>query len=50
MKKVSEEERQKISNANRDLIHSFRRMADASGFEVVGRVTPRHKDSGKIFE
>lgn len=50
MKKLEEQERQKISNANGCLINSFRRLANESGFEIVGRITLRHKESGRIFE
>lgn len=50
IKKLEEEERQKISNANGCLINSFRRLANESGFEIVGRITLRHKETGRIFE
>ena len=34
---------------NKDLIHTFRPLADIAGFEIVGRITIKHKKTGRIF-
>jgi hypothetical protein len=34
---------------NKDLIHTFRLLADMAGFEIVGRITIKHKKTGRIF-
>ena len=33
-----------------DIIHVVKLICDLSGFEVVGRITLRHKKSGREFE
>lgn len=40
----SEAERKK-----KDLIHTFRLLADMAGFEIVGRITIKHKKTGRVF-
>ena len=32
------------------LIHVFRDVAALAGFEIIGRVTVKHKESGKVFK
>lgn len=34
---------------NKDLIHTFRLLADMAGFEIVGRITIKHKKTGRVF-
>ena len=38
-----------IEKLNHKLIHTFRFLVDLAGFEIIGRVTLRHKKSGRIF-
>lgn len=40
---------QELDKANRKVIQSFRLIADLAGFEIVGRITLKHKKSGKLF-
>ena len=47
---VVNREEKEIANLNRKVIQSFRLLADFAGFEIVGRVTLRHKRSGKVFK
>lgn len=42
-------EEQDIDKLNHKVIQSFRLLVDLAGFEIVGRVTLRHKRTGKIF-
>lgn len=42
-------EEQKVVAANSKLIMAFRTCADLAGFEIVGRITLKHKASGRIF-
>lgn len=37
---------QENERKNKDLIHTFRLLA---GFEIVGRITIKHKKTGRIF-
>lgn len=43
-------EENEIERKNRDLIHTFRFLADMAGFEIVGRITIKHKKTGRIFK
>jgi hypothetical protein len=38
-----------VERLNHKVMQSFRLSADLAGFEIVGRVTLKHKRSGKIF-
>ena len=44
-KSVIQEENE-AERKNKDLIHTFRLLA---GFEIVGRITIKHKKTGRIF-
>lgn len=48
MKQVKKEE-QDINKLNHKVMQSFRLLVDLAGFEIVGRVTLKHKKSGRIF-
>ena len=48
MKNVIKEEEQIETDANR-LVHIIKSICDIAGFEIVGRVTFRHRKSGKEF-
>lgn len=39
---------QEIDKLNHKVMQSFRLLLDLAGFEIVGRVTLRHKKSGRI--
>ena len=43
-------EEQDIDKLNHKVIQSFRLLVDLAGFEIVGRVTLKHKKSGRIFK
>lgn len=45
-KNVIQEENER---KNKDLIHTFRLLADMAGFEIVGRITIKHKKTGRVF-
>lgn len=47
-KNVIQEENE-AERKNKDLIHTFRLSADMAGFEIVGRITIKHKKTGRIF-
>lgn len=47
-KNVIQEENE-AGRKNRDLIHTFRLLADMAGFETAGRITIKHKKAGRIF-
>ena len=50
-KNVIQEENE-AERKNKDLIHTFRLladMADMAGFEIVGRITIKHKKTGRVF-
>lgn len=47
-KNVIQEENE-AERKNKDLIHTFRFLADMAGFEIVGRITIKHKKTGRIF-
>lgn len=40
---------QEIEKLNHKVIQSFRLLVDLAGFEIVGRITLKHRKSGKIF-
>lgn len=42
-------EENEISHRNHELIQLFRQIVNLAGFEIVGRITLRHKESGKVF-
>lgn len=46
----AKKEEQDIDSLNHKVIQSFRLLVDLAGFEIVGRVTLRHKKSGRIFK
>ena len=43
-------EENEISHRNHELIQLFRQIVNLAGFEIVGRVTLKHKRTGKIFK
>lgn len=45
-----QEQEQEIDKLNHKVMQSFRLLLDLAGFEIVGRVTLRHKKSGRIFK
>ena len=47
-KNVTQEENE-AERKNKVLIHTFRLLADMAGFEIVGRITIKHKKTGRIF-
>lgn len=47
-KNVIQEENE-AERKNKDLIHTFRLLADMAGFEIVGRITIKHKKAGVLF-
>lgn len=46
---VRTEERD-IEQSNHQLIQLLKEMANAVGFEIVGRVTLKHKKTGRVFK
>lgn len=42
-------EEQEIEKLNHKVIQSFRLLVDLAGFEIIGRITLKHKKSGKVF-
>ena len=38
-----------LGERNHRVIQAIRSIVDLAGFEIVGRVTLRHKKSGKVF-
>lgn len=42
-------EEQDIDRLNHKVMQSFRLLVDLAGFEIVGRITLKHKKSGRIF-
>lgn len=53
MAAVKHEEKEKqyaeLEDRNHKLIYAIRNVVDLAGFEIVGRVTLKHKKSGKVF-
>lgn len=47
---VTNKEEQEVEKLNHKVIQSFRLLVDLAGFEIVGRVTLKHKKSGRIFK
>lgn len=47
---ATNKEEQEIEKLNHKLIQMFRLLVDFAGFEIVGRVTLKHKKSGRIFK
>lgn len=43
-------EEQDVDKLNHKVMQSFRLLVDLAGFEIVGRVTLKHKKSGRIFK
>ena len=43
-------EEQEVEKLNHKVIQSFCLLVDLAGFEIVGRVTLKHKRTGKIFK
>lgn len=50
MAAVKREEVQELTDKNHKLIQAIRNVADLAGFEIVGRITLKHKRSGKVFK
>lgn len=40
----------KVDELNHKVIQAIRLLLDLSGFEVVGRITLRHKKTGRMFK
>jgi len=49
MATVKREENAELVDRNHKLIYAIRNVVDLAGFEIVGRVTLKHKKSGKVF-
>lgn len=49
MKEIIREETE-TERKNRLLIQVFRLVADLAGFEIVGRITLKHRKTGRIFK
>ena len=47
-KEIIREERE-LEKANGKVIQAFRLIADLAGFEIVGRITLKHRKSGRLF-
>lgn len=46
----AKKDEQDIDKLNHKVMQSFRLLVDLAGFEIVGRITLRHKKSGRIFK
>ena len=46
----AKKQEQEIDKLNHKVMQSFRLLLDLAGFEIVGRVTLRHKKLGRIFK
>lgn len=44
----AKKQEQEIDKLNHKVMQSFRLLLDLAGFEIVGRVTLRHKKSGRM--
>lgn len=42
-------EEQELERLNHRVIQSFRLLTELAGFEIVGRITLKHKETGRIF-
>lgn len=49
MATVKREENAELADRNHKVIHTIRSIVDLAGFEIVGRITLKHKKSGKVF-
>lgn len=49
MATVKREENAELADKNHKVIHTIRNIVDLAGFEIVGRITLKHKKSGKVF-
>lgn len=49
MATVKREENAELNDRNHRLIYAIRNVVDLAGFEIVVRVTLKHKKSGKVF-
>ena len=49
MKNIMNAEQREVKKKSDNLIGAMRLLADVSGFEIVGRIHLRHKDSGIEF-
>lgn len=49
MATVKREENAELNDRNHRLIQVIRNIVDIAWFEIVGRVTLKHKKSGKVF-
>ena len=38
-----------LNTKHSKLVHTLRDIADLAGFEIVGRITFKHKKTGRIF-
>lgn len=47
--KKRQQEENEAERKNKDLIHTFRLLADMAGFEIVGRITIKHKKTESVF-
>lgn len=43
-------EEQEVEKLNHKVIQSFRLLVELAGFEIIGRVTLKHKKSGRVFK
>lgn len=50
MAAVKREEVQELTDKNHKLIQVIRNVVDLAGFEIIGRITLKHKRSGKVFK
>lgn len=48
-KEVIREENE-VERMNRKTIQAFRAVADLAGFEIVDRITLKHKKTGRMFK
>lgn len=46
----AKKDEQEIDKLNHKVIQSFRLLVDLAGFEIIGRITLKHKKSGRIFK
>lgn len=43
-------EEAEIEQKNREPIHTFRLLAGLAGFEIIGRITLKHKKTGRVYK
>lgn len=46
----AKKDEKKVDELNHKVIQAIRLLLDLSGFEVVGRITLRHKKTGRMFK